>query len=606
LLQQWCALRYTTTMQTVRGVVSFHPRGFGFVTHTKDGQPLRAFVAPPLLNQLLDGDVVDAQVEASGEDRFQATRLTLVARNRMVAVGDVVKNSFGVFLKVDPLIGNTTWPLHDAAALAPGVVVRARLDPVRGGFAGAVAIDDKKIDEERILARHDIDANEDDVPLPTATDTAHRRDIRELPLCTIDGPSTKDIDDAVYCHPPDDEGGLRVVVAIADVDAAMPAGSALDERAQRRATSVYLQGRVIPMLPRALSEDALSLLPDVERNAMVVEFRVAPEGDVTAVDVFEARMKSHARLTYDDVAHYLNVGVAHASISDALQPVLRRLQAAAARLSQARAARGGMEHESDEIHMVLDRDGNPVDIEVNHNTCAHVLIERLMVAANECAAAFLFRRAQPCMYRIHPTPTQERTQALQEACDGLGIVAGFSSRKPLTPAAVSALVRQVKDTHQEAPLQMAMRRLLAPAEYTVVPGEHFGLASSLYAHFTSPIRRYADVVVHRALRAHLRGHSSSTSQPSEWAALALHLNERSRKATRAEEDRTRQLAARHYANHVGSNVQGYVSALKGDGVLVQIRGATAFLPESLPLGTQVHAVIDKVDVTLGFIDLKRA
>jgi ribonuclease R len=488
--------------------------------------------------------------------------------------------------------------------------VRVGLDSDGLRFTSPVVIDGKRADEERILARHDIDGG-DDLAGDHGDDPylALRRDVRDLPFVTIDGPSTMDIDDAVFAHPADADGGIRLLVAIADVDAAVPEGSAIDLAARHRGTSVYLPGRVVPMLPRSLSEDRLSLLPHVERAVMVAELRIDQDGTTTAVDLYEGLLSSHARLTYTDVAAYLNLGVTPTDQADwtpTIEAVLSRLQAASARLSQARAQRGGLDHDTDEATIQLNEQGLPVGIAFSAPTIATTMIERLMVAANEAVADYLHRRAQPCLFRVHPHPTLERSVALDVVTKTMGIVAGFSTRQAVTPTAVAALVRQVEGTRHQAPLTMALRRLLGPARYDAVAGPHFGLASPLYAHFTSPIRRYADLCVHRAVRRHLRGVRDDSAHDPAWQTMATHLNTRSHHAARAEDDRARQLAATHYATRIGEAVAGYVTGVKGDGVLVQLPGAMAFLPELLPLGSQVHAVIDKVDTALGHLDLRRA
>jgi ribonuclease R len=591
------------------GTVSLHPRGFGFVTEASSTPPRRAFVAPPMLNTFLDGDEVSTEIVAAADGRLTAQSLQLLKRSRRMGVGEVVKNSYGTFIKLDALIGNTIWPLTGADAIPAGTLVRVVLDDTQKTFASPLILDGKHADEERILARHDIDGGEDiEVSRHDDPHRALRRDVRALPFVTIDGPSTKDIDDAVFAHPPDADGGIRLLVAIADVDAAVPEGSAIDVAARHRGTSVYLPGRVVPMLPRALSEDRLSLLPHVERAVMIAELRIDQDGITTAVDLYEALMTSHARLTYDDVAAFLTVGTRpdQADWTATTEAVLSTLQAASARLSQARAQRGGLDHDTDEATIQLDAQGQPVGIAFHAQNIANTLIERLMVAANEAVADFLHRRAQPCLFRVHPYPTAERSLALEEVTKTMGVVAGFATKRAVTPTAVAALVRQVEGTRHQAPMTMALRRLLGPARYDASAGPHFGLASPLYAHFTSPIRRYADLCVHRAVRHHLHGVRDDSAHDPAWATMATHLNHRSHHAARAEDDRARQLAAAHYATRIGEAVAGYVTGVKGDGVLVQLPGAMAFLPEVLPLGSQVHAVIDKVDTILGHLDLRRA
>jgi ribonuclease R len=252
----------------------------------------------------------------------------------------------------------------------------------------------------------------------------------------------------------------------------------------------------------------------------------------------------------------------------------------------------------------LDEEGDPIGVETRTNNVAHVIVERLMVAANEAIAQFLVERGLPGVYRVHEPPTLERTQALAEASEALGVVAGFSRTTPLSPKALAAFDRQIRGTRHEAAIESATRRLLGPARYTTTPGPHFGLAAPLYLHFTSPIRRYADLMVHRILRRYLRGERMVSSAGME--EICEHINEQSRRAARAESDRERVLLARLFASRVGQKYVGVVVGNKPAGALVQIDGAVALLAgEAPPLGHAVNVVVSGVDEELGRIDVKR-
>jgi ribonuclease R len=291
------------------GRISVHPRGFGFVT-CPDGTS--AFVSPPDLNRFLADDRV--QFERTGGDRPSATALTLLERPRDRLCGSVVVRGGQRFLRVDRVVANTDWPLVDADDVAEGAWVVGAIDATR--VRATEVLTGARADTERVLCRHnlagdasgELDAAVAALPPFDARTEAKRRDLRAQVCVTIDGPSTKDIDDALLAFAPDDDGGLRVVIAIADVSAAVAEGSPFDRDARQRGTSVYLPGRVVPMLPRALSEDRLSLLEGVERCALTAELRIDPEGRVLAVDVHEALIRSSARLTYDAVARFLDDG----------------------------------------------------------------------------------------------------------------------------------------------------------------------------------------------------------------------------------------------------------------------------------------------------------
>lgn len=597
---------------SMQGKISVHPRGFGFVTPAAptgdgDAQSEAAFVPPPELNRFLADDVVTCDVEVNGTKRT-ARNLQLVERARTRLFGTVVKRTNKTWLRGDPLVANTDWPLEgDAAVVAEGALVLARIDGERAVAFKAVTGLDAEL--ERLLARHDLAgehapdvvAAAANAPMPNVTS---RRDLRGVVTVTIDGPSTKDIDDALLAFPPDEEGALRIVVAIADVSSVVEENSVLDRDARARATSVYLPGRVYPMLPRALSEVALSLNEGEDRPALTAELRIDVEGRVTSVDVHEAMIRSTARLTYDDVTRFLDHDDRDA-VPAATHETLRLLRAASARLSQARNERGGKDVEREEISVRLDEQGAPTGLEVRKSDVSHVLVERLMVAANEAVARFLVERGLPGVYRVHEPPTLERTRALADAAEALGVVAGFSTHAPLSPKALAAFDRQIHGTKHESAVESALRRLLGPARYTTTPSMHFGLAAPLYLHFTSPIRRYADLAVHRILRRWLRGERNIPLHNDALEAMCAIVNDKSHRAARAESERERVLVARYFAKKIGERVRGVVVGNKPQGALVQIEGALALLPgDARKLGEALDVVIASVDDELGRIDVK--
>jgi ribonuclease R len=263
--------------------------------------------------------------------------------------------------------------------------------------------------------------------------------------------------------------------------------------------------------------------------------------------------------------------------------------------------------EREEISLRLDEQGAPTGLETRRNDVAHVMVERLMVAGNEGVARFLVERGLPGVFRVHDAPTLERTAALAEAADALGVVAGFSAHAPLSPRALSAFDRQVRGTRYEDAIESAMRRLLGPARYTTAPSMHFGLAAPLYLHFTSPIRRYADLLVHRILRRWLRGGRDLGARDPALEATCAGLNDKSRRAARAESERERVLVARLFVKRVGETVRGVVVGNKPQGALVQVPGALTLLPgDARPLGEALDVVIASVDEDLGRIDVTLA
>jgi ribonuclease R len=553
--------------QRRRGRIRVNPRGFGFL-EVEEG-PV-AFITPPDLNPFLDGDVASGVVSEGSDGRSSAHALQLEARPRDTLFGQVVFHGKKPFLQVDRQVSNTDWPLVDVprellkeGTWLVGGIESGAVRPLRG-----VAPEDEGL--ERVRARHGIRPEHPEPGAYPEVAWAGRRDLTSLVTITIDAPSSRDLDDALAVLPAQPDGGLRVFVSIADVDALVPAGSPLDEDARTRGTSVYLAGAVTPMLPRGLSEDRLSLLPGQERPAMTCELRLDPDGEVTAVDLYESRIRSTARLDYDGVAAFLDRGEAP-GMSAEVQDTLRWLRTAAARLAVTRRARGGVRMAREEAYLSLDASGREInDIQARSETSAHVLVERLMVAANEAVARWLRERGLPALYRIHDAPDAERVEALLESARNLGFEPGFGAA--LTPRGLAAFEAQYRGTHQAAAAEQVVARVLGPARYTVQPSLHFGLAAPLYLHFTSPIRRYADLAVHRVVKRHLAGDRGQVAEDPALEVLAQHLNDAARRATKAEAERQRMLAARLFLRRVGERRRGHVVAVKSFGLVVQLEG----------------------------------
>lgn len=566
----------------VTGRIALHPRGFGFVEGEGEATGLTAFVAPPALNPFLEGDRVTCQVEETSPGRYGASDLALVERRRSEVFGAVIVHGKKRFLKVDRLVSNTDWRLDEQGVPAPllgapegtlmvatvrgdGVVPTRIVPPLDGSL-------------ERVVARHGLrslfpEACEIEARAAVARGFAgNRRDLRNVPTVTIDAPVSKDLDDALSVVPAGADGALRLLVSIADVDALVPVGSALDEEARRRGTSAYLAGRVLPMLPPSLSEDALSLLPGKDRPTLTAELRIDPEGHVTAVDLYESVLRSTARLSYDQVATFMAGGAgAEDQVPAEVVPTLRWLRTAAARIDVVRRARGGVELLREEAYITLDEaTREPTRVEARSSTPAHELVERLMVATNEAVAQWLEQRGLPAVYRVHPPPEPERARALSMLAQNFGFEAGLPAE--LTPRSLAALEAQCRGTELAPAFLTVLSRVLGPARYTVRPGSHFGLAATRYLHFTSPIRRYADLAVHRLVKAHLRGDREHQALDPAVESLCEHLNEAAYRATKAEAERLRMLAARHFAGRVGDELRGNVISVKPFGLVVQLAG----------------------------------
>jgi ribonuclease R len=573
----------TPSGSPARGRVSVHPRGFGFLKLDEPiGDATSAFIPPPTLNSFLDGDIVTATLIAEGEGRFSAIDLALAERHRRELFGTVTLHKGKKHLHVDRLVANTDWPFKEGSAddLNEGAAVIASI-----AEDGAEVVPSRVVPSgadlglERIAIRYAIRSDFPEIVLEAAraaalTPTAGaRRDLRSIPTITIDAPSTTDIDDALAVIPAGSDGALRVLVSIADVSAFVAEGSPLDEEARARGTSVYLAGRVLPMFPEVLSSDAASLVPDKDRLALTAELRIDAEGEVRSIDIYESLIRSHARLTYEAVEEYFDTG-APGTVPASVEPTLRWLRTAAARLSAVRAARGGVELAREEAHVAFDpATREPTGITPRGETGAHRLVERLMVAANEAVAAWLVDRGLPGLFRVHPEPTPERVEALAHFAHNFGFEAGFGPR--LSPRGLAAFEAQFRGSPLAPAIRTVLARALGQARYTVHPGLHFGLAAPLYLHFTSPIRRYADLTVHRIIKRYLAGDRSLQAGDAALEAVAQSLNHAAFVASRAEAERHRMLIARFMASRVGERVSGNIVAIKPFGLIAQMKGTGA-------------------------------
>jgi ribonuclease R len=559
----------------VQGRVRVHARGFGFVEYELDDEPRTAFIDPPSLNAFLHGDRVQADVVRTGKNRFNAKNIQLTRRNRQTLFGQVVERDGRVWLRPDRLIANTDWPLQDGEQKASDAVGQ----PAVGRIDGPELVLMRTVSEseaalERVRARYGIRSEfpPDVFERPGEPDltAGGRRDLRDLVTVTIDAPSTMDLDDALAALPADSEGAIRLFVSIADVDAHVPAGSPLDQEAQRRGTSVYLAGGMTPMLPRALSEDRCSLHPGQDRAAMTVEMRIDVEGAVRAVDIYKSRIRSHRRLSYEEVASSFD-SEGRDDLPGEVADCLAWLRAAASRIGATRVARGGVKILRHEAYITVDDDGEPAEIRERAENRAHELVERLMVAANEAVGRWLDQRGVPSVYRVHPPPSPRQVASLEQSAERLGLKPGFGGE--ITPKALAAFEHQYAGLPSARAMDSILTKILGPAQYQTEVDPHFGLGSPMYLHFTSPIRRYADLAVHRTVKAYLDGKRDFEGVTDALSELAVSLNDLSRRASKAETEWQRMLAARHFRDRVGERFEGRVVATKAFGLVVYLFGS---------------------------------
>ena len=396
-----------------------------------------------------------------------------------------------------------------------------------------------------------------------ADDGLQREDVRDLPLVTIDGETARDFDDAVYCAA---EGkGFRLLVAIADVSYYVRTGDGLDVDARQRGNSVYFPRRVIPMLPEALSNGICSLNPDVERMCMVCDMSINTQGKVKQYRFYPAVMRSHARFTYTNVWAMLeNPTGPEATENAPLLPQVQKLYELFHVLRKAREKRGAIDFESNETQMIFNEQGKIERIVPVSRNDAHKLIEECMLAANVCASDFLEKHKHPTLYRVHEGPTPEKLDNLRALLREMGLTLPGGDEPHAKDYA--QLLDKVK-TRPDAPLlQTAMLRSLQQAVYSPDNVGHFGLAYEGYTHFTSPIRRYPDLLVHRAIKAVLRGEKYKPG--GKWPELGEHCSMTERRADDATRDVENWLKCFFMRDKIGEVFDGSVSAVTSFGMFV--------------------------------------
>ncbi|MDP6705048.1 MAG: ribonuclease R [Alphaproteobacteria bacterium] len=411
-----------------------------------------------------------------------------------------------------------------------------------------------------------------------------RTDLRRLPLVTIDGADARDFDDAVFAAPDDDpanRGGWRIVVAIADVAHYVSPGSALDKAARERGNSVYFPDRAVPMLPERLSTGLCCLRPDEERAALAVTIQLDAHGNKLAHRFERALIRSHGRLTYDAVQAAKDGDAAAlptAEVADRIGPLYGAWNA----LMLARGRREPLDLELKELQVVLDDDGHIAMVRPRDRFDSHRLIEEFMIAANVAAAEELERLRMPCIYRIHESPTREKLQALRDFLKTLGL--SFTLGEVTRPKLFNRVLAKAKASAEAEVVNQAVLRAQAQALYSPDNIGHFGLSLGRYAHFTSPIRRYSDLVVHRALIRGL-GLGRGALGDDEIEALetvAEHVSMTERRAMAAERDAMDRYLTAYLANHVEAEFEGVIAGVTRAGLFVRLdeTGADGLVPIS--------------------------
>ncbi len=581
-------------MDLIPGVVIANPDGFGFLRPDAGARADDLFLPPFEMRKVMHGDRVLASV--TGMDRRgrrEGAIVEVLERRLNRLIGRyTVEAGIGYVIPDDRRIQrNVLVPPGESNDAKPGQLVVAELvqapDSQRPPIGKILAVLGDKLTAslavEAAIHAHEIPhefppqvlAEATEVPLVVEDAmTQGRVDLRKLPLVTIDGEDAKDFDDAVYCEPTRD--GFRLVVAIADVSHYVRPGTPLDDEAKLRATSVYFPGFVVPMLPETLSNGICSLKPDVDRMCFVCDMQIDREGQVTRSKFYEAVMNSHARLTYTQVWNAIDETALPELREDALQvigaqlPQVQRLHQLFQVLKKARGKRGAIEFESSEVRFVLGPQGEVTQAGMLQRNDAHMLIEECMIAANVEAARYILKKKIPAPFRVHDKPPE------QKYADLLEFLKEFALKMPpwskVEPRDFTALLKKIRERPDATLLESVLLRSQSLAVYAAENLGHFGLALDAYAHFTSPIRRYPDLLLHRAIKHALAGGTVVDFKYSEheMAALCLQCSERERRADEAEREVDERYRAAWMEQHVGGQFSGTISGVTSFGLFIEL------------------------------------
>ncbi|RLJ71351.1 ribonuclease R [Hydrogenivirga caldilitoris] len=571
--------------EEIVGKVIPYPAGFGFLE--VEGREKDIYIPPFELQKVLAGDVVKARVvEFKGKKEVRIERVLKRARHEVV--GKVKRDKKRCLL--EPLDQNThiTFLLSnkECERYKDGTVVVAKITTFPNGKSPA-RVKVKEVighPEERFLAidllikkynlptdypsevLEEVERLSEEIP---EEEIARRRDLREQVCFTIDPEKARDFDDAVAIERTE-EGYYRLFVHIADVSYYVKPGTALDEEAYKRGFTFYLPDRALHMLPEKLSAGLCSLRPNEDKLAFTCEMVFDERGELVSYDVYESVIRSKARLTYNEA---LSIIVGDPALEDKFPHVvepLRMMEDLYRVLSRRRWEKGSIDFDLPEAEVIVDEYGEPTAVVPYERHVAHRIIEQFMISANETVALHLENVGYPCLYRIHEPPDEERVENLLEILNGLG----YSVKKPkeFTPKFFQKIIEDFEGKPEEQLVRFLTLRAMSRAKYSPHNLGHFGLASEHYAHFTSPIRRYPDLIVHRLLKLSLRGEEVNYDQLIEYLEEAgEHLSAQERLADEVEWEAIDILKARYMRSRLGEVFEGVITGVVQFGFFVELR-----------------------------------
>ena len=579
-------------MNLLRGKFIGHAKGFGFVAPDIEGMD-DVFIPPHEVNGAINGDIVLIRVlKESFGDRREGTVTKVVERGQTSFVGTFQANrGFGFVVLDDKKLpmdifiakGDTLGAVDGHKVVVEVATWPEDLKSATGYITKILGHkNDPGVDILSILYKHDIPPEfpeevvvaAQSVPDEiTAADLEGRRDLRHETIVTIDGADAKDLDDAVTVTKNVD-GTYKLGVHIADVSYYVTQGSVIDIEAYDRATSVYLTDRVIPMIPHRLSNGICSLNPQVDRLVLSCEMIIDANGNVVSHEIFQSVIKTTERMTYKDVYKILEEqDEALMARYEPLVPMFKHMAELSNILRNKRQMRGAIDFDFKESKVIVDEDGWPVDIELRERTVAEKLIEDFMLAANETVAEHFHWMNVPFLYRIHEDPKPEKLQRFFEFVTNFGILIKGTGNT-VHPKALQDVLKAIEGMPEEPVISTMLLRSMQQAKYYPESLGHFGLSTDFYTHFTSPIRRYPDLIVHRLIRTYLLNKDTSRETVAQWSMamdeIADHTSERERRAVDAERDTDALKKAQYMSDKIGEEFEGIVSSITNFGIFVEL------------------------------------
>jgi len=578
-------------MDLVSGRVQAHADGFGFVIPDAGGEDL--FLSSREMRRVLHRDKVLANVIGVDQrGRKEGTVVEILERANKQIVGRFIERGGVAMVEPDNarITQDVLVPLDQTLTARPGQIVVVEIDkqpeyrqpPIghiteilgRSGAPGmAVEIAIRNFDLPVEFPTEVITQAQgfgDTVDTGNA-DVAHgRKDLRKQLLVTIDGADARDFDDAVFCQPNDK--GWQLVVAIADVSAYVTPGSPLDDEALVRGTSVYFPNRVLPMLPEALSNGLCSLKPEVDRLAMVCDMQIGHDGKVKRSRFYRSLIYSHARLTYDQAWEMVSAEDKTANTDRQAMPkvanMLDDLYELFHALRKQRERRGAIDFNSTEVQFLFGPGGEIADIVPYTRNDAHKIIEECMISANVEAARFLEKNRVPALYRVHEPPPPQKLEKLEAFLRAQGLPIRWKDQP--TPADLAAIVEQVAERPDRELIEAVLLRSMSMAVYIPENLGHFGLALDAYGHFTSPIRRYPDLQVHRAI-GHILDRQPDKTSAQSMKDLGVQCSMLERRAEEASRDVDQRLKCGWLEQHIGDSFDAQVTGVTAFGLFVELR-----------------------------------